>query len=742
VNRLGTAILLAFTLVFANVAVSPALAQDAPSQTAPIQTAPAKDTSPNSAASLGADLSTLTPGEEFTLALRIQMDPEWHSYWINPGDAGMATRIKWTLPAGITVGELQYPTPHFIPTPPLASYGYEDEVLLLMDAKVADSVKLGSKLELKGMASWLVCKEVCLPAKDEVSLTLNVGTEAEENLSWISAIAKTRSALPQPIATVDGLQVRAALAEGGYVLEVTTSQASTLKPHEVRFFVQDPQVLTHAADQERRFGDGVLTLSLVESEYANKSAERLRGILSLPEAASWKPGAQVHAVEFDVPVEPLGSITLPAGGPASSSSEPVSTTLLFVLVSAFAGGLILNLMPCVFPVLSLKIMSFVQQAGDDRAKIRNHGFVFMAGVLVSFWALAGLLLLLRSGGAQLGWGFQLQSPAFVAFVALLIFGLGLNLAGVFEVGASLTRLGQASQGKQGYSGSFFSGVLATAVATPCTAPFMGSALGYAIAQPAATSMLVFSALGLGMGTPYLVLSLSPQLLRFLPRPGAWMETFKQVLSFPLFATAIWLVWVFGLQTGVDGATGLLLSMLALSVAGWIVGKWNVFSITPRTRLVTRAIALAILIAGLGVAWNAAQQTAPVGAAASADGKATWQSYSNAKLDTLLQEDKSVFIDFTAAWCLTCQVNKRTVLHRPATLQAFQSKGVELLIADWTNNDPEIAAKIEALGRSGVPVYALYKRGSKQPVLLPELLTEGIVLDALADLPAQAVVSQR
>ncbi len=727
--RFLSTIFVLFTLATAGLAQAPAAA---------------KDSSPHSEATLGAEFSTVVPGEEVTLALRIKLDPEWHCYWINPGDAGMAASIKWQLPPGITVGDLQYPAPHYIPTPPLASYGYEDEVLLLMDARVAENLRPGTQLELKGRADWLVCKEVCLPARDEIALTLTVGAEIEENLAWAPSIAKSRAALPSPASEIEGLSVRAARSENGYILAIQTPQAASLASSEVRFFVQDQQVLTHAAPQELRAGPDVLTMSLQESEFANQPAERLRGVLTLPDSASWKPGAQVHAITFEAPVEALGSIALPAAAPAG---DGVSSTLFLVLISAFIGGIILNLMPCVFPVLSLKIMSFVQQAGDDRGKIRNHGFVFTFGVLASFWALAGLLLVLRAGGSQLGWGFQLQSPAFVAFIALLIFGLALNLVGVFEVGMGLTRLGSTGAAGQGYSGSFFSGVLATAVATPCTAPFMGSALGYAIAQPAFTSMMVFTALGAGMATPYMVLSLYPRLLSFLPRPGAWMETLKQALSFPLFATAIWLLWVFGLQTGIDGAAGLLLAMLLLAVAGWIVGKWNPYAITTRTRVVTRAMAMLALAAGLAFAWNASQQEAPAAVeGGSAKSASAWQPYSEAKLESLLASQQSVFVDFTAAWCLTCQVNKRTVLHRDAAMNAFAEKGVELLVADWTNNDPAIAAKIESLGRSGVPVYALYKQGARRPVLLPELLTEGIVLDALADLPAKsappAALSQR
>ena len=349
---------------------------------------PAKDSNPHSDATLGAEFSTVVPGDEVTLALRIQLDPEWHCYWINPGDAGMGASIKWQLPDGITVAELQYPAPHYIPTPPLASYGYEEEVLLLMDAKIAEGLKPGSTLELRGTASWLVCKDVCLPARDEIALTLHIGGEAEENLAWAPSVAKTRAGLPLPVAEVDGMQVRAARTENGYILEVESPEAARVAKEDLLLFVQDQQVLTHAAPQELRAGDSRLTLSLVESEYANQPAERLRGVLTLPESATWKSGAQVFAVSFDAAVEPLGSIV----APASAAVDGLSSALLLVLVSAFIGGMILNLMPCVFPVLSLKIMSFVQQAGDDRAKIRSHGFVFSACVLASFWALAGLLL--------------------------------------------------------------------------------------------------------------------------------------------------------------------------------------------------------------------------------------------------------------------------------------------------------------------------------------------------------------
>ncbi len=703
---------------------------------------PAKDTSPHSSAELVSEYSTVVPGEPFTLGLAMKLDPEWHSYWMNPGDAGLGTKIKWEKTAGVTISDVIYPTPHYIPTPPLASYGYEKEVMLLLDAVAPRTWKPGETVTLAGQADFLVCREVCLPAREAVSVTLKVGPEAEENSDWALAFARTRAAMPRPAAEVKGLTVRAAHADGGYLIALEGASPfhlANLPVNEVRFFAQDPGVIQHAGEQPRVLAVDELVLFAPVSEYSKAPAERLRGLLTLPENATWKQGDAIHAISFDVPVEAVGSIVMPVQSAPSGGGVPSS--LLLILLSAFAGGVILNLMPCVFPVISLKIMSFVQQAGEHRGKVRSHGFVFAAGVLASFWALAGLLLALRAGGAQLGWGFQLQSPAFVAAMALLIFVLGLSMAGVFEIGASLTRLGSAGGGTEGYGSSFFSGVLATVVATPCTAPFMGGALGYAISQPAWESMLVFTVLGAGMATPYVLLSLFPALLKRLPRPGAWMETLKQVLSFPLFATVIWLVWVFGLQTGIDGAAGLLAAMLFLGIAGWIVGRWNAYNISGSMRFATRVLAALAIVAGLAFAWNASAYRAPA-ASGSGNGAALWQPWSPAKVESLVAEGKPVFVDFTAAWCLTCQVNKRTVLHRDAVEQAFRDKNVTLLVADWTNNDPVIATQLEALNRSGVPVYALYKSGSTKPVLLPEILTEGIVMDALADLPTHSAVSQR
>jgi thiol:disulfide interchange protein DsbD len=434
----------------------------------------------------------------------------------------------------------------------------------------------------------------------------------------------------------------------------------------------------------------------------------------------------------DVPVEEAGSVaasTPSGGGP--------STALWWTLLSAFVGGLLLNLMPCVFPVLSVKILGFAKQGGDDEHTIRRHGLTFGAGVLVSFWVLAGILLALRAAGSEIGWGFQLQSPLFVALMTMLFFGIGLNLLGVFEVGSQLMNWGGRLErsASDTYSGSFMSGVLATVVATPCTAPFMGAALGVALTLSTAGSLLVFTALGAGMAAPYVALSMTPSLLQRLPKPGAWMETLKQVLAFPMFAAAVWLLWVFGQQTGPSGMALLLLGLLLLGLTGWTLGRWSALQVSTRTRVITRTVAVLSLIGALVVTVLGAQ-SAPVANAARATTTqdAEWQSFSPETVEQLRAEGRPVFIDFTAAWCLTCQVNKRTALSSEAVQQAAREKNVALVRADWTNRDPAITRALESHGRSGVPVYVLYKGDGSEPELLPEILTEQIVLDALNGVP--------
>jgi thiol:disulfide interchange protein DsbD len=686
------------------------------------------DPSPHSDAQLVSDVASVQPGTPFTVALRMTMEPGWHSYWMNPGDSGQPTSIDWSVPAGFSASDIQWPYPHRIDVGPLTSYGYSNEVLLLTEVTPPEDVTPGTSVTLDGLAQWLICADICLPAEADVSITLPVRDEAPApNAEWREAVAAAEAALPEPVRS---WTVQATRSEGSYALYVTPPSGWTGSLEGANFYPDEKAVLDHAAPQPvSQEGDSYL-IALQRSEYAAEPADRLTGVLVAPEGTTWED--DVRAMTVDVPVQKAQNVSVTA--PSESSS---SNALWWTLLSAFIGGLLLNLMPCVFPVLSVKILGFAKQGGDDERTIRRHGLLFGAGVLISFWVLAGILLALRAAGSEIGWGFQLQSPLFVAFMTMLFFGIGLNLLGVFEIGNQLMNWGGQLErsADDAYSGSFLSGVLATIVATPCTAPFMGAALGVALTLSATGSLLVFTALGAGMAAPYVALSMTPSLLQRLPKPGAWMETLKQVLAFPMFAAAVWLLWVFGQQTGPSGMAFLLTGLLLLSLAGWTLGRWSAVQISTRTRIVTRAVAALSLVGALAVTVLGAQ-SGPVANAASATTSpdAEWQAFSPETVEQLRAEGRPVFIDFTAAWCLTCQVNKRTALSSESVRQAARAKNVALVRADWTNRDPAITRALESHGRSGVPVYVLYKGDGSEPELLPEILTEQIVLDALADIP--------
>jgi len=697
------------------------------------QTTDLEDTSPHSEAQLVSEHAWIQPGQPIVVALHMLMDEGWHSYWKNSGDSGQETYIEWALPEGFIAGEIQWPYPHRIDLGPLTSYGYSDEVLLLTEITPPASLQPGTTVTLEGQADWLICAEICLPAKSEIRLTLPVRSEAPAPSDWHSAIAATRTKLPVVVPDWD---IRATRSGGTYALQLIPPDDRDLAMEGAYFFPSEKAVLDHAAPQPVTREGRVYLMALQQSQYTAGPAERMQGMLVAPEGHTWDADGQVHALAIDVPVEEAQAAGL------SLSEEKTTMALLWALLFAFVGGMMLNLMPCVFPILSIKILGFAQQTGDDDAYIRKHGLVFGAGVLVSFWVLAGLLLALRAGGSQIGWGFQLQSPLFIAFMALLFFGIGLSLLGVFEVGTGLMRWGgrvERTATQHSTGGSFLSGVLATIVATPCTAPFMGAALGVALTLSAADALLIFTALGAGMALPYVSLSMAPGLLKRLPKPGPWMETLKQALAFPMFATTVWLIWVFGQQVGIHGVALLLFGLLLLGGAGWILGRWAVPQISTRVRLVTRSLA-ALGLVGAGAACLAGTTfDGPTPRTASSGAEAVWQAFSMAAVEQLRSEGRPVFIDFTAAWCLTCQVNKRTTLRADAVQQAFREKQVTLMIADWTNQDPEITRALEAHGRSGVPVYVLYKGDGSAPVLLPEILTQDLVLDALEALPTRSTV---
>lgn len=672
-------------------------------------------------ASLVTPVTSIQPGQPLEVGLRLVMEKGWHTYWLNPGDSGLATTIKWTLPPGFTAGPIQWPTPHRISTPPLMSYGYEGEVLLVTTIQVPGDLKPGTKVELQAAVDWLECLDICLPGAATLKLVLPVKVENPQPVSaeMTKLFSQTRAQWPK---TIQGLSVSVAPQSGDgkkLILSVLDSGRKLTKEiSSAYFFADDPEWVESAEPQlllRTKNGESDTEYSLqLTRPVSAQPLKQLSGVLVLDDVS----------VAISAPVE------LSAKAASVSAGEGASPTLWLSLLFAFLGGLILNLMPCVLPVLSLKVLSLVKQAGQDPRKAAVHGVAFTVGVLMSFWLLAGILLSLRAAGQELGWGFQMQSPPFIMLLTVLFFVFALNLFGVFEVGTSLTGVDSVAAQRGGVAGSFGMGALATLAATPCTAPFMGAALGFAVAQSAFTAILVFTFLALGMASPYLVLALCPSLLKYVPKPGAWMESFKQFLGFLLLGTVIFLLWVFGQQLDIDAVAQLLGALLVIGLAGWIYGRWGNLSRTPTAR------GLAILLAAVGliggVLWGWRVASAPVGEASSHE--LVWEPYSAAKLAALRAEGKPVFLDFTAAWCLSCKVNEAVALNNEAVQKKLKESGIVLMKADWTRRDPEITQALASFGRNGVPLYVLYgKDPEAPPQLLPEVLTPGIVLEAVEKL---------
>ena len=661
--------------------------------------------------------------------LYFKLEPGWHIYWKNPGDAGEPPHIHWTLPAGITAGAMEFPAPKRLPLGPLMDFGYEDEVLFPFKIYVAEGFH-GGPVMLHAKVDWLVCRERCIPgnAELEVQTKSYVGmwdwgyTPSPLFQRFIDRIPK-----PLPASAKPNFQP----TPTGFRLAVETDQRET----EAAFFPEDQDIIDNPAPQKLTPTSTGLILDLKKDVILAANPKQLKGILELSGGRNYEIVALPIGTATQTPISAVASTT-------SSSSVPITapTLSLSLLLRtsglAFLGGLLLNLMPCVFPVLFLKGLALVNSGNEERHKLRAHGLVYAAGILVSFWVLVALLLGLRAAGATLGWGFQFQSPVFLSLMAGLLFFLGLSLAGQFEIGLTLTSAGGSLAAKQGYTGSFFTGVLAVVVATPCTAPFMGAAIGYALRASVLVTFAVFTALALGLAAPYVALTMQPAWTRLLPKPGAWMEVLRQAVAVPIFATVIWLAWVLAAAYGAGVLAALLTSFLLLAIAGWFLGRW------PARRWATIVAALILLgVIALAVfgqrmvsesPGNAIQSDSTMDSVASS----VWQPWSADAVSHYQSQGRPVFVDFTASWCLSCQVNERVALNRPEVMQAFHSANVALLRADWTQRDEAITQALTALGRSGVPAYALYIPGENNPRLLPELLTSGIVTDALSKLPKQ------
>jgi thiol:disulfide interchange protein DsbD len=679
-------------------------------------------------AQLLAEREGAQPGKPATVGLRLRMEPHWHTYWKNPGDSGLPTRIQWTLPGGWTAGAIQWPHPKNLPIGPLLNYGYEDEVVLLVQLTPPRGAKPGP-VAIKANADWLVCKEICIPEKGELDLTLNVdAADAAIDKRYQASFERSQRMLP---VEATGWKFASAV-EGKSIVFRMTPPAGAVAPARALFFPEREDVLEHAAPQRITRDGDALVIAMKLQDPPPKLLPLLKGVVVAE--SSWAGTRDRRAIEVQAPLAgslalaaapaSTGSAATPGSSPGGAGSDvggSVGVALLFALV----GGILLNLMPCVFPVLGIKVLGFVKHAHGDAKAMRMQGIVFTLGVVLSFLVLAGAMLALRAGGTQLGWGFQLQSPVFVALLAVLFFVLALNLAGVFEWGLFAQSMTSNISARGRYADAFLAGVLASAVATPCTAPFMGAAVGFTLAQPPAVSLAVFFAIGFGMALPMLLLAFFPALLKRLPKPGPWMETFKQVMAFPLFATVAWLVWVLGAQAGNDAVLGLLAGLVAISVAAWIYGRWS------QSQSAWRFVFTALFgVFGLFIAWPGTASLTTPGAPVVQKGGLPWQAWSPEKVAELTGAGHTVFVDFTAAWCVTCQVNKRIALNNEEVVKAFAARGIVPLKADWTNSDPRITQALAALGRNAVPVYALYFPGQSAPRLLPEILTPSLVLDEI------------
>ncbi len=664
--------------------------------------------------------------------LYFKLQPGWHVYWQNAGDSGEPPHITWTLPSGITAGAMQFPPPQRLPLGPLMDFGYENEVLFPFTLTAGPQAKPGPAT-LRAHVSWLVCREVCIPGKADLEITRTVGSAAGGALLEPDAgiFQRLGGNLPKPLPAADHAIFQPTAS--GFRLDVQTGQPEK----QAAFFPADQEIIDNPSPQQVTPTANGFILDLKKDANLTANPAKLNGVIELSGGRNY----QIAAVP--------GTITAAAETSAGAGTHSIAT-LARIAGLAFVGGLLLNLMPCVFPVLFLKGLALVQAGGEERRRLRLHGLVYTAGILVSFWLLVAALLGLRATGATLGWGFQFQSPVFLMLMAALLFFLGLSLAGQFDIGLTLTGTGQSLAAKQGYAGSFFTGVLAVVVATPCAAPFMGAAIGYALAQPAAITFAVFTALALGLAAPYLALTLRPAWTRILPKPGAWMEILKQAVSLFMFGTAIWLAWVVAQAYGANLLLALLSIFLVVAVAGWFLGRW------PARRWATAVSAL-ILIAAVAAGFVApnylvilppnnlspeeAQLIADLASGRIASAGDVWHPWSTNAVQKSLAAGQPVFVDFTASWCLSCQVNERVALAKPEVQQAFHNHNVLLLKADWTREDPAITQALATLGRSGVPVYALYIPGEQNPRLLPQVLTPGLVTEALATLPEAHPVQQ-
>jgi len=697
------------------------------------------------------------PGKTLWLGLELVHQAHWHTYWRNPGDSGLPTELQWKLPTGMAAGPIVWPAPRRIPIGSLANYGYEDTTLLVTPIQIGPSFKPQnneSTIQIDLRANWLVCKQECIPQEGDFSLKLPVqGATSMSRDAFEKALQLQAQALPG--------QHQARIAADGRTLKLSLSQLPPeLQKGDWTVFPQTANVVKNSAapiiqsmapDASNKASAGTEVIVQISAERMDSPSQMtwllVQGKADAPTGRQWTLTTPVQGQwqEFSEPVAPsnINFSALPNKPGAASTPAPFATWALAML-GAMLGGLLLNLMPCVFPVLAIKLLNITQHASHPR-EMKLSAWAFSAGVLISFLVLGALMLGLREAGSQLGWGFQLQSPWVVGALALLFAALGLNLSGLFEFRSFVPSNLAGLQWANPITNSLWSGVFAVVIASPCTAPFMGASLGLAIGLPAWQALPVFLAMGFGMALPFMAITLSSGWVKLLPRPGAWMQTFRQFMAFPMYATVVWLVWVLGQQVGLDGAIGFLACLLSLTLLIWALSLHG-----PGARTIT---ALALLVGALsiwqwGPTWalvetpplnqsSASTSSSSSASSTSANQKVVWEEWSADKVAAARKEGRPVFVDFTAAWCVTCQFNKKTTFSDAGLLAEFASRNVLLLRADWTRYDPRITAALNELGRNGLPVYAWYAPG--QPAsLLSELITVKEIQSHLSQLKSPPI----
>ena len=669
-----------------------------------------------------ADTNAIVPGKPFTVGLLLRMAPGWHTYWKFSGDAGLPTELKWKLPPGWKIGDIQWPIPLKTVDPgDIETYGYENEILLMQEITPPSNLN-NSPVKFSTEASWLVCEKICIPGGATLQLDLSVASTNQP--ANADLFARYRRLLPQNFPAPNIAHVDWSRFGSDLRLKITSE---TLAKYPALDFFPLPEqetIVGHPAVQSRNNNEIVFRIPL---ESAPKNLSSMAGLVVFAQ----QPNGDDRAA-WQITNAP------PVSGPRPTQAHGILMFLLF----GFLGGLILNLMPCVLPVISLKIFGFVQQAGQSRRKIFRSGIAFTVGIFAWFMALAVLLIALKGAGRDITWGgFQFTNPYFVLVLSVIVLVFALNLFGVFEVSLpqSVTRSLLSTSERKDLLGSFFQGVFATVLATPCTAPFLGTALGFAFTQSAVVILAMFIAVAAGMSAPYLLLSAQPAWLRFLPRPGPWMVHVKQFMGFLLLATLLFLLYVLGAERGLEGALWASCFLLVISVACWMKGAF----IVPTATVVKRSIVLVLMLAlmlGGGVYFIGGKFQSTRIASANSQIHGDWQPFTPERLHNELEQGRTVFVDFTAAWCLTCKFNEASVLEAQDVQEAFKRHGIVKMKADWTNGDPVITKILQQFGRPGVPLYVLYPAKNEEPVVFPEVLTKGMVLDKLETI-ASKVASQ-